>query len=206
MSDAARNEVKAFIASVEEKMTQIVQEFAEGTLNRDQFQALYERYSSQLATANEALETGKLDTLYSIRNDVSSLIVRDTYEGKALGLIIYHHKGDTILETVGVFSLAIIAEISPRLSEISQKVKGGSGFLDWQVEKFAEDQWLLFDPGRYTTLVTLFRNQPSQQQADQLDRLHNDFEAANRAMFQSDDRLDSAKLAYPFASFVRKPS
>ena len=51
--------------------------------------------------------------------------------------------------------------------------------------------------GRYTTIVTLFQNEPSQEQVREIERLHHDFEVANEVHL-STPSVDSSRLAYPF--------
>jgi hypothetical protein len=64
-------------------------------------------------------------------------------------------------------------------------------------------QWLCFVPGTYTTLIALFSLEPSDNQLQMVERMHQDFEQANRAALEA-GHIDPTKLAYPFYSFVQR--
>lgn len=204
LSDKTQHEIEAFIETVNQKTQQVVDEFAAGHINREQFHHLYERYSHQLEIAREALQTGSADVFYGLRNTDSSMIIRNIYQGKAKGLLVFHHKSSAVLQTLGDFDLPVI-EITRKLKDIAQSVMANR-FVDWESLKLDDNQWVLFEPGKYTTVVTLFVNEPSQQQSQEIARMHRDFEAANRAMLDQ-PRVNAYQLAYPFAAFVqRKPA
>ena len=75
--------------------------------------------------------------------------------------------------------------------------------VDRETRKISAKQWLVFEGGMFTTVVTLFRNEPSEAQCREIERLHRDFEEANRSFFMV-NAVDSAKLAYPFMVFVQR--
>lgn len=202
MSDAIREEIEGFITTVENKLQEIVQEFSDGKLNRVQFHVLYQRYSDQLVAANDALETGNINTIYNLRSGTATVAVRDAFEGKAVGLIIHHHASDSIVETLGKFGLSLVANIASKLSEIAKEVSANK-FVDNEVQKIDEDNWLVLQPGRYTTLVVRFINEPSQNQSEAISRMRRDFEKANQTVLESGRKVEGSELAYPFAAFIR---
>jgi hypothetical protein len=65
------------------------------------------------------------------------------------------------------------------------------------------DQWLCFVPGNFTTLIALFSLEPSSLQLGTVERLHRDFEDANRPALAKGN-FDPTVLAYPFLTFVRQ--
>ena len=58
-------------------------------------------------------------------------------------------------------------------------------------------------PGSYTTLIALFSLEPSDNQLQMVERMHQDFEQANKAALEA-GHIDPTKLAFPFYSFVQR--
>jgi hypothetical protein len=130
-----------------------------------------------------------------------TIAIRDAYMGKAMGLLIYHNKSGTILETLGDFEVPVSC-VSPVLNDFTSLMTSGK-FIDRRVEKIAEKQWVMYGAGKFTTVVTQFLHQPSDQQNRELERLHHDFEEANRTILEQ-ERINASKLAYPFLVFVKQ--
>ncbi|NJL57581.1 hypothetical protein HC928_22470 [bacterium] len=190
----------AFKATVEEKIRNLVAEFAEGKISREQFHAIYARYSSQLSIANQALVSGNPDAVSIAQGGPPTIAMRDALMGKAIGLLIYHHRSGTVLETLGNFEMPV-TRIAPILNDFTLMLDSGR-HIDHRVEKMDESQWLLFTPRHVTTIVTLFRHEPAQAQIREIERLHHDFEMANAGLDR--ETVDADKLAYPFLVFVKK--
>ncbi len=192
---------QSFKIQVIDKIQKLLNEYATGQLNREQFNVLYERYSGQLALAQQALESG--DTLLTAKNgdNKSTIALKQEYMGKAMGMIIYRNKTGVSIETLGDIEVSAFV-ISPILNEFSMLMETGKA-IEPRIVKLEEKRWLLFSGGSYTTVVTLFHNEPSQQQTREIERLHHDFEVANKAMLEK-GKLDSEKLAYPFMVFIQQ--
>lgn len=200
-NNASTAKAQAFRLQVIEKIQALLNEFAEGKLNQDQFNVLYERYSGQLALAQQALETGEAPALHSAPGDIGTIALKHEHMGKAVGLRIYQNRTGAQVETLGDFEVSAFV-ISPVLNEFSVLMQQEKP-IQPRVEKLADKRWLLFTGRRYTTVVTLFHNQPSLHQMREIERLHNDFEVANSALL-AQSRLDAKQLAYPFIVFVQK--
>ena len=201
MNDKAKQEAEAFKSTVEAKVEKLVNEFAEGQLNREQFQVIYDRYSSQIEIAEQAIKSGQMDEVYRTRNASSTIAMRDAYEAKATGLITYHYKSHTMLEKLGHFDFPMFL-ITPLIENFAAQVAQNK-FVDNYVEKMGDGQWLLYVPGRFSTVVTLFVNEPSDMQIRKIEQLHRDFEKANRNLLEY-DFIDANQLVYPFTVFVQK--
>ncbi|MEP6988146.1 MAG: hypothetical protein ABI970_21260, partial [Chloroflexota bacterium] len=93
-------------------------------------------------------------------------------------------------------------KLSPILNDFTMMMQSGKS-VERETRKISAKQWLVFAGGIFTTVVTLFRNEPSEAQCREIERLHRDFEEANRAFFMS-NMIDSTKLAYPFIVFVQR--
>lgn len=192
------NPAELFKLTVENKIQGIIAEFAEGKLSREQFQVLYARYSEQLAIATAALITGEE---MALKDNTNTIAVRSAYQGKATGLMIYYNRNGIILETLGELSVPI-SVIGPILNDFSFLMEENKK-AERQIKKIGEKEWLLLAAGRYTTIVTQFRHEPSQAQIKELERLHTDFEQANQILFEN-EKANTQNMAYPFLGFIEK--
>ena len=195
------NKAEAFKNEVESKIQKLIEEFSDGKISKEQFHAIYERYTQQLAIANQAMLSGNNKGVADAQTGPGTIAMRNALMGKALGMVIYHHKSGTILETLGDFDVAV-TKISPTLNDFTMLLDSGK-LLEAKTQKIEEKQWILFTPGTFTTIVTLFRNEPSKMQGQELKRLHHDFESANQNVI-SKEVVDKDKLGFPFVVIIRQ--
>ncbi|HLU10207.1 MAG TPA: hypothetical protein VK003_11110 [Oceanobacillus sp.] len=195
----AHARMEQFRNQIQEKIMKSLTEFSEGKLSREQFHAIYEHYDVQLKMAEQALQAGKAENIGAAQGQ--TFAVRQAHMGKAIGLLIYHNKSGLLLDTLGHFDIPT-ERISPILNDFSMMMEARV-MVDRRVEKMAEKQWLLLAAGRYTTIVTLFQNEPSQEQVREIERLHHDFEVANEVHLSAPS-VDSSRLAYPFLVFIQQ--
>jgi hypothetical protein len=201
MNSDSRIKAIAFKESIEVKLKKLIEEFAEGKISREQFHIIYERYNAQLSIANHALLSGNPDAVSIAQGGPPTIAIRDAYMGKAVGLLIYHNKSGAILETLGDFEVPASC-ILPVLKEFTTLMAVGK-MIDRRVEKINDKQWAMYGAGKYTSVVTQFLHQPSEMQNREIERLHHDFEEANRTTLEQ-ERINASKLAYPFLVFVRQ--
>lgn len=201
MSDSA-TKVRAFKAQVQDKIQKLLTEFAAGAISREQFHVIYERYTSQLSIADMALRSNSPDAVIGVVQDgPPTVAIKEATMGKAIGMVIYNNRTGTLLETLGEFNISP-AKLAPILNDFSMMMDSGQ-LVEREIRMIGPRQWLLFAAGKNTTVVTLFRHEPSEVQMREIERLHHDFEEANRAFF-SKGPVDANKLAYPFLVFVQK--
>lgn len=191
--------IKSFHQEVQNKIKNLLVEFGEGKISTEQFNILYERYSNQLDMAVGAMEGEGMSATPG--SDIPTMAIRQATTGKALGLSVYHHRSGMMIETLGNFDLPSDI-ISPTLNELSHKLDGNE-FVEPITKKLPSGIWLVFMARRFTTTVVLFQNEPSPRQIRDLERLHHDFEEANRH-FLDKTSVDGDKLARPFQRIVRK--
>lgn len=201
MSTRSNAKAEAFKAELQVKIQSLIAEFAEGKISREQFNVIYGRYSGQMAIADHALISGNPEAVSIAQTGIPTIAVREAYMGKAIGLAIYHNKSGMMVDTLGNFDVPI-GLVSHVLNDITEMMETNR-LIDRRTEKIGPQQWLLFAAGRYTTVVTLFRNEPSPMQSREIERLHHDFEEANRAFLQRES-VDKEKLVYPFLVFVQQ--
>jgi hypothetical protein len=195
----AQAKALAFKESVEFKIRGLIDEFAAGKISREQFHIIYERYNAQLSIATHAVVSGNPDAVAIVQGGPPTIAIRDAAMGKATGMTIFHNRSAATLETLGDFPVTS-DELLPTLRDARARMTPG-GVAERRVEKLNDRQWLTFTFGQYTTVVTLFSRQPSEQQNREIERLHRDYERANAALLPA-ERLDGASLACPFLIFV----
>jgi hypothetical protein len=182
-------------AQIEAKIHKLLIEFAEGKISREQFQVIYARYDSQLLAAQKGLDVA------DVSGGVDTIHIRSVHMGKALGLAIYHHRSGRLIDTLGAFDVPM-ARLAPVLNDFSRLMES-KRLIDRRIERIADRAWLLFAPGAYTTVITLFQNEPSSAQIREIERLHHDFEIANETSLEGAN-VDSSRLAYPFYVFIQQ--
>jgi hypothetical protein len=194
--------IRSFKTQLQAKIQNLLTEFSEGAISREQFHAIYERYTSQLTIADMALRSSAPEAVMGVVQDgTSTLAVKEAHMGKAVGMVIYNNRTGTLLETLGDFDVPP-TKLSPILNDFTMLMESGR-HVQREVRGIGPKQWLLFAAGRFTTVVTLFRNEPSEHQMREIERLHHDFEEANRS-YLAKGSVDSTRLAYPFLVFVQK--
>jgi Cft2 family RNA processing exonuclease len=182
---------------VQGKIDNLLAEFAEGKLNREQFYALYERYNAQMEFAEKSA-TGAAH----MAADGGTVVIRDKYMGKAQGLIIVLNESGNVIETLGTFGVAMTT-VLPVLDDFTREWRNGH-IVDRVVREAEDNQWLLFVAGRFTTVVTVFKHEPSAYQTQVIQRMHGEFEDANSTQFTKSGDVDATQLVYPFHSFVTR--
>jgi hypothetical protein len=201
MAEDAAARAEAFKAEVQKKTHALIEEFVEGKISREQFHAIYERYTGQLAIAEQALISGNPDAVNIAKGGVPTVAVREAHRAKAIGVGIYYNETGKLIETLGYFDLPA-DKVDPVLKEFSNEITDNN-LISRRVVRIDDKQWLLFAARMHTTVATLFYNEPSQMQIREMERLHEDFENANRAYFEA-GVADTSKLVYPFVVFVQK--
>ncbi len=203
VTSKASAQAQAFKAQVESKIQALLAEFADGKLNREQFNALYERYSGQLAVAQQALATGRSAASGQLQSSGESTVaIKHEHMGKAVGLAIYQNCTGVCIETLGAFDVSAYV-VSPVLNDFNHMAEP-QRLMAQRVVALPGQRWLLFAGGRYTTVATLFHNEPSPHQVREILRLHTDFEVANATLLEQGGHLDGQRMAYPFLVFVQQ--
>lgn len=193
------NDTEKFRSQVLAKIDKLLTEFGEGKVSREQFHAIYEHYNNRLNMIEqmggaESMPAGDME-------QGGTIAIRQKHMGKALGLIIYHHKSAMFVDTLGDFDVAP-SLLSPTLTDFSLLAESGQ-LIDRRVLKLPDQRWLLFAAGRYSTVATLFHHEPSALQIREIERLHHDFETANAPALRQGYAVNKSSLAYPFLVFVQ---
>lgn len=199
---SSQNRAETLKNEVNQKIQGLLSEFTNGLISREQFHLIYERYHGQLEMLNEILQQNRdADDLDMLDTGPTTIAIKQGTRGRAVGLAIYHHRSGILIETLGQFDVSPDV-LSPILNEFSLKLEAGE-FVGRRVVKARQNGWLLLAARQVTSVITLFQNEPAEQQIKEIERLHHDFEMANLHHLNGDS-VDANKLAFPFLVFVNK--
>ena len=190
-----------FIALVHQKMSRLVQEFANGEINRTQFHRLYDRYQRQIAAVTQLLtESDPALWRAAVADGEDTQHLKKRLSAKPVGMAVYLGEDDRPLHTFGTFDIAP-SRVRPMLEGYRRAV-GDVFRAGTRRTELDDGRWLCIVPGARTTLVALFSLEPTDNQLATLDRLHQDFEEANRYVLEQPVPNPDA-LAYPYFTFVQ---
>ncbi|OGO17214.1 MAG: hypothetical protein A2Z14_10100 [Chloroflexi bacterium RBG_16_48_8] len=200
-SDAAPGDrPEAYLQRVQEKINQLAEEFAAGTINRAQFQELFDHYRREKQTVKRWIEIApESDAWKESTTEGKSVIIRAGHEARVLGYAIYENDSGMPLNTIGQFELEPELVV-PMLSSYRAATREifGAGMRSSEIEG---GRWLCFVSGEFATLMALFSTSPASRQLESLEELHRLFERANRN-FLSGGRVNPNDLVFPHAFFL----
>lgn len=215
-AERAVQQGKMFIAQTRTKMKQLVDDFSNGKLNREQFHVLYDRYQSQINGVKLILMENDPTMWAEAIDDAQTIALRKKLLAKATGLAIYINKDVVLLDRLGKFDLdgIQVAKLMEKFTEKLDAEKAPTSdemanlatqhrYKQLVLEVQGNNGWAFLVKGRMTTVITLFSREPTQDQRDTMIRLLRDFETANGANLQKPD-VTSDELAMPFKVFVQR--
>ena len=167
-----------YLAKVRNKINALASRFAEGTLNRSQFEDLYAHYQSEIQMIEQYISTDpESDAWKQAVADGQSILIRRKHAARFLGFAIYDHESGIPLRTGGEFGIDS-ALFVPMLHAYRSAAKEifGSMVRSTQIEG---GKWLCFISGKLTTTIALFSTEPSKNRLDTLEHLQGVFERAN---------------------------
>lgn len=184
---------RAFLQSLRTKMAQLAEDFAQGKLNRMQFQEIYAHYQQQRQAVEEAIVSapGSNQWQHNVAVGMTGLL-RERHSAKILAYAIYDNTTSLPLASVGHF-LIDTGLLVPMLSSFRSAATEmfGAGLRSTEIEG---GRWLCFVPGEFTTLIVLFSVEPARVQLTLVEDLHRDFEVANRFALQGGRSREVAEL------------
>jgi seryl-tRNA synthetase len=162
------------------KMQTIADEFAEGKINRAQFNAMYKRYSEQRTIIERLVERNpESDAWRQVMGTKGyTSYLRSHFEAQPLYYAVHaHHQAKPVV--LGGSKPDTEATLLPMLEAVWKMPnipKAGVGR-----KSLANGEWLILALGEYALTAVVFSLEPSIAQARLVRDLHNDFERANQA-------------------------
>ncbi len=174
-------------------MAQLAEDFAQGKLNRMQFQEIYAHYRRQRQNVEEALvnASGPESVRASLSIGMTGML-RERHAAKMLSYAIYDNVTSLPLASVGTFRIDT-SLLVPMLSSFRSAATEmfGAGLRSTEIEG---GHWLCFVPGNFATLIVLFSVEPARAQLTFIEDLHRDFEVANRSALMNGRGREAAEL------------
>jgi hypothetical protein len=160
------------------QLSRVAQEFADGNINRAQFNAIYNRYSEQRRIIEGILSHDPGSQAWQqVARPGHTGFLRQYYEAHLLFYGVYPlGVTDPILDH-GTFMepehcLPVLRGLPSLLEQ--------RGALKPARRKIGEDgHWMVVVPGAFTVSLALFSLEPAERQFEQIADLHYDFERAN---------------------------
>ena len=185
---------QAYLERVQTKINDMAEEFANGAINRLQFQELYEHYRREQQTIKRYLEMSPdSEEWKSATSEGKSVVIRQQNVAKVLGHSVYDNESGMPLNTIGEFEIEADLAV-PMLSSYRSATKEIFG-AEMSKTAIEGGRWLSYVPGEFTTLMTLFSTDPAPQQLESLEELHGLFERANRTLL-SNQPVDPDELVF----------
>jgi hypothetical protein len=206
---------KMFIAQTRNKMKQLVDDFADGKLNKEQFHVLYERYQSQINGVKLILAENDPTTWTEALAGDETITLRKRLLAKATGMAIYINKGGTLLDTLGKFNI-VGHDVTKIMEKFNNQLAKERATPDDEVDNLPTIQrysqlviemppygWVFVAKGRLVMIINTFTREPTQDQRDTMIRLLRDFETANASHLMKEN-VTSYDLVMPFRVFVQR--
>jgi hypothetical protein len=189
-----------YLNRVKVKISKLAEEFASGSINREQFHELYEHYQEEVRKIETWIDLAPYsDAWQEARKEGKSILIRQQHMARVLGYAIYQNESGIPINTIGEFTLDA-SLIIPMLSSYRSAAQEifGAGMRSSQIEN---GQWLCFVPGETTTLIALFSTEPASKQLNSIREIHKVFELANCHILDQ-QVVDPNLLVFPHRSSV----
>jgi hypothetical protein len=188
------------IGLLRQKMEVISTEFAEGRINRSQFNAVYGRYSEQRAIIERIIERNPDSRAWKqvIGTTGHTNFLRQHFEAQPLYFIVYRHRIPEPLMVGG--------KTTPEMTQIAPILKGLWAMPNRPKTGLArkligEQQWLIMAMGEHALTMVVFLLEPSVAQAAMIRDMHADFERANNAAL-SRQVMHADRMVFPQRALV----
>lgn len=199
-AESPQGDADQYLERIERKINRLAEEFAQGTVNREQFQQLFEHYQRERTAIQNWKDSAEAAGDWKdLSNEGKSIVIRSKHTAKVLGYAIYANESGMPLTTIGDFDIDPDLAV-PMLSSYRSATKEifGGEMRSTEIEG---GKWLCFVPGSTTTMLALFTREPAARQFKIMEDLHRLFEKANRRHLASAP-IDPQALAFPHASYL----
>lgn len=199
---SGRAHAQDFLEKLQDKIGVLADDFANGRINRKQFQSLYAHYQREMRAVETLIETdlgqGEWGEAFQ---DGESVLIRQQHAAKAKGYAIYENGSGMPISTLGKFEVdpALFVPMLSSFRSATEEIFGGG----MQATAIEGGRWLCFVPGEKTTLMALFTAEPANRQLDFLENIHRLFEKANRQLL-ANSPVSASELVFPHEHFLGK--
>lgn len=188
---------------VQEKINQIAEEFAEGQVNRAQFQELFDHYQRERRTILAWIETAsEVPNWRELAAEGRSMVIRRQHKARVLGYAICEQQSGLPLRSIGMFEEdpELVVPMLTAYRSATEEIFG-AGMRSTEIEG---GRWLCFVAGEFTMLMVLFSNEPARKDLEGLDELLRTFERMNRYILRRHP-IKPDELFLPYRFYIDNP-
>lgn len=190
------------IEQLSQKLASVAQEYADGKINKAQFNAIYRRYSEQREITQRLLERDPdSDAWQSVVKPGHTGFLRDHFSAKIISYGIYALENGLQVTLQGNVRLPQ-SQLLPILAKI-KSVVGQGHTLGAAWRKLKDNNWVLMVPGRYTVAVAIYELEPAVVQRKMAEDVHRDFERANADSLKR-GISDEGALVFPHRALLEQ--
>jgi len=189
--------------SVQEKIGRIAEEFAEGQVNRAQFQELFDHYQRERRTILAWIDTtAEVPNWRELAAEGRSMIIRRQHKARVLGYAICEQQSGLPLRSIGMFEEdpELVVPMLTAYRSATEEIFG-AGMRSTEIEG---GRWLCFVAGEFTMLMVLFSNEPARKDLEGLDELLRTFERMNRYILRRHP-IPPDDLFLPYRFYIDSP-
>ena len=198
--DSTEDEGWKYLNRVRDKLSKLVEDFANGRVNRAQFEELYAHYQNERSAVERLMTSGPSSDAWRMAvTEGQSINIRRRLAARVLGYAVFSSQQETPLRVYGEFASLDNKWVSPLLA----KVKNNKLFVVGRFETGRDEATCLCAvSGEFTTLLVLFSTEPARVQMQSLEDLHCHFELANHRVLSKCDGqpVRIGDLVFPYAA------
>jgi hypothetical protein len=160
------------------KMENVANEFADGKINRAQFNAIYGRYNEKRAIVERILERDPdSDAWQRVVRAGHTSFLRSHFAARCVYYVIFRLDWPRPLMMGGAQQpdMDQLVPVLSALNKMSERPRTGLAR-----KHLGDNQWLVLALGEFTVTIAVYNLEPANAQLNRQRDLHNDFERANR--------------------------
>ncbi len=203
-----RLQAEEALEKLRQKTAQVANEFAEGKINRAQFNAMYSYYNERRVIVERLLARDPDSQAWQqVVRPGHTGFLRQHFEARVLAYTIYSQGNDDVEHPITSHGSVPVPPqvIKPILTALTVLLRTHNSAKPLSALRKPADnsRWLTIVPGRYTVAFALFSLEPSIQQFTLVQDLHRDFERANRVALERGIRVPE-QLVFPHRALFEK--
>lgn len=183
------------IERLRRKLSAIAEEYAQGKINRAQFDAIYHRYQEQRRITEMLVQRNpETDAWQSVVKSGHTNYLRDRFESHIESYALYHMNRQEQIIRTGHVQIPD-DQINPILAQLKTLTQS-HGPQPAAHRVLPNRRWVFFVPGYYSLAVVIFSIEPASAQIKMVQDIHHDFERANEQMLRR-EKYDLRSMVFP---------
>jgi hypothetical protein len=160
------------------KMERLANDFADGRINRAQFNAIYGHYSEQRTIVERLLQRNPgSDAWRQVVTPGNTGFLRSHFEAQPVFFVVFRHHEPKPMTSGGEMTSQDRQQVERVLRALWKRQEIQPGLARREME---DGRWLVVAVGEQAVTLVIFTLQPSAEKSNLVRDLHADFERANR--------------------------